>query len=248
MNGRSARREWISRLDQRWYPDCADNWDDELFRNRIAIHINRETRVLDLGAGAGLVTQMNFRGLAAHVAGIDLDERVMANPFLDEAHLGTAENLPFQSASFDVVFSDNVLEHLPDPVAAFREVARVLRPGGRFLAKTPNKWHYMPLIARLTPHGFHRFYNRLRGRAGEDTFRTLYRANSRRDVARLASQSGLRVERLELIERRPEYLRLHPATYVLGRAYEALVNSTEALAAFRILLVAELSKPAEARA
>lgn len=248
MNGTRGTGEWIARLDRRWYPDCADNWDDNLFRDCIARYIGRESRVLDLGAGAGLVTQMNFRGLAAHVTGIDLDERVLANPFLDEAHLGTAEKLPFESGSFDVVFSDNVLEHLPDPVTVFGEVARVLRPGGRFLAKTPNKWHYMPLIARLTPHGFHRFYNKLRGRAGEDTFKTLYRANSRRDIFRLASGSGLLVGQLQLIERRPEYLRLHPATYVLGRAYEALVNGSDLLSRFRILLIAELLKPTETQA
>lgn len=233
------------RLDRRWYPDCADNWDDELFRSRISKYVGPESRVLDLGAGAGLVSQMNFRGIAAHVTGVDLDDRVLNNPYLDEAHLGTAEKLPYSDRSFDVVFADNVLEHLPNPVAAFREVARVLKPGGRFLAKTPNKWHYMPLIARLTPHAFHRFYNQLRGRSGEDTFKTLYKANSRRDISKLASLSGLVVEKLELIEKRPEYLRLHPATYAVGRTYEALVNSTDALSAFRILLVIDLFRAAD---
>lgn len=239
-------RKTIERLDRKWYPDCTGNWDDELFRSSIERHIDGTSRILDLGAGAGIVTQMNFRGVAGHVSGVDLDPRVLVNPYLDHSRVGSAEKLPFADDAFDLVFADNVLEHLPDPLTAFREISRVLRPGGRFLAKTPNKWHYMPLMARVTPHSFHRFYNRLRGRAGEDTFPTRYRANSRGAIHRLANASGMQVRRIDLVERRPEYLRVHPVTYLMGRAYEQLVNRVDAFAAFRILLIIELQKSASA--
>jgi hypothetical protein len=118
-------------------------------------------------------------------------------------------------------------------------------PGGWFLAKTPNKWHYVPLLARATPLAFHRFYNRLRGRAALDTFPTRYRANSVRDVRKLAAASGLNVTHLERVEGRPEYLRVHPATYLVGCAYERFVNLSERLAGLRVLLIAELQKPKE---
>src|SRR5262249_37754350 len=160
----------------------------------------------DLGAGAGIVPQMNFRGLAAHVCGVDLDPRVVTNPALDEGRIANVEQLPYGNDRFDIVFSDNVLEHLTEPARVLGEVARVLRPGGVFVFKTPNKWHYMPTIARLTPHRFHQWFNRLRGRAQTDTFPTRYRANSERDIQRLAASAGLLVERVELIEGRPEYL------------------------------------------
>lgn len=233
----------IGMLDRRWYPDCTDSWDDEMFRARVVPHLNGDSRVLDLGAGAGIVSQMNFRGLAGQVSGIDLDPRVTSNPFLDDSRVASGEDIPYGDNTFDVVLSDNVLEHLPDPRRVFREVARVLRPGGRFLAKTPNKWHYMPTIARMTPHAFHRYYNRLRGRNAEDTFKTLYRANSRRDIRRLVRESGLQLEGVDLIERRPEYLRLNPLTYLFGWAYERFVNSSGIFAGFRILMIVELSKP-----
>ena len=77
-------------------------------------------------------------------------------------------------ATFDRVFADNVLEHLPDRLTVFREIARVLKPGGVFLFKTPNKTHDMPTLARLTPHRFHPFVNRIRGRAETDAFPTRY--------------------------------------------------------------------------
>ena len=90
----------------------------------------------------------------------------------------------------------------------------------------------MPTIARLTPHRFHQYVNRRRGRAEVDTFPTRYRANTRPDIVRLADKSGLSVERIELIEGRPEYLRMTWLTYLLGVVYERLVNSTELLARF----------------
>lgn len=231
-------------LDARLYPDFQHRWDDWLFRQRILSHLGGgDLEVLDLGAGAGIVDAMDFRGHTRRICGIDPDPRVVDNPNLDEGRVGVGESIPYPDGSFDLVFADNVLEHLPDPAAVFAEVARVLRPGGVFLGKTPNKWHYVPLIARLTPHGFHRWVVRWRGRGGEDVFPTRYRANSPGDLRALAAGAGLEVVRIELIEGRPEYLRFSAPTYLLGWLYERVVNRVPGLAWLRVLLVVELRKP-----
>lgn len=233
----------VERLDSWLYPNYERNWDDYLFRERVLEHIGSESVVLDLGAGAGIVEHMNFRGLASKVCGVDLDTRVVSNGMLDEGRVSDAGEIPYADESFDIVFSDNVVEHLSDPQSVLQEVYRVLKPGGVFLFKTPNKYHYMPLIAQSTPHVFHQAVNRLRGRAEADTFPTLYRMNTRNRVRELASAVGLTVERIELIEGRPEYMRIAWPLYLLGWLYERLVNSATCLARFRILMLAELRKP-----
>jgi len=233
-------------MDLNWYPTYAKNWDDQLFRERILARINPDSIILDLGAGAGIVAQMNFKGLVRSVCGVDLDPRVVENPMLDEGRVSDAGEIPYGDGLFDLVYSDNVFEHLDAPAAVYKEVARVLKPGGVLLFKTPNKWHYMPTIARITPHWFHQLVNRLRGRAEADTFPTRYRSNSKSDVVRLAAESGFLVEGLELVEGRPEYLRMAWPAYALGACYERLVNSSSLLEPFRILLVVTLRKPGPA--
>lgn len=232
-------------MDEKLYPNYAKNWDDMLFRERILRHLTEESPkdVLDLGAGAGIVAQMNFNGIARRICGVDPDPRVVDNPYLDEGRVGFGESIPYRDGEFDVVFADNVFEHLPNPEKVFAEVFRVLRSGGVLLAKTPNKYHYMPTIARITPHGFHQWVNRLRGREAVDTFPTRYLVNTPEDICRVALKTGFEVKVIDLIEGRPEYLRFSAPSYWMGWAYERLVNVVPLLKRFRILLVVELRKP-----
>jgi len=233
----------VQTIDQKFYPDCQKNWDDQIFRQRVLDVLTPSMRLLDLGAGAGIVVAMNFKGLAAQVCGVDLDSRVVDNPFLDEGRVSDAGEIPYPDASFDVVISDNVMEHLDYPEEVFREIFRVLRPGGKLLFKTPNRTHYMPLIARMTPHRFHQWVNRRRGRHEIDTFPTRYRCNSPSQIRRHAANVGLNLDQIELIEGRPEYLRISAPTYLMGLIYERLVNALPFFARFRILIIATLVKP-----
>ena len=238
LSGRITR--WI---DERFYPDQRAHWDDDLFRERVLAVLHPDAVVLDLGAGAGILPQMDFRGHARRICGLDPDHRVLSNPYLDEARVGRGEAIPWPDGTFDVVYCDNLLEHLADPIAVLREVARVLRPGGWFLAKTPNRRHYMATVSRLSPHWFHVWFNARRGRRAEDVFPTVYRANTPEDVARAAAAAGLEVDAVELVEGRPEYMRISPLTYVFGLAWERTVNATARLQRFRIVLMVRLRRP-----
>ena len=232
----------IDKLDDFFYAKLENNWDDKLFREIILRHINKDSVVLDIGAGAGIVSEMNFKQNVKFICGIDLDPRVQENPMLHEGKIADASRIPYEDEKFDLIFADNVMEHLEDPEGVFAEAKRVLKPGGLLLFKTPNRWHYMPIIARATPLSFHKFVNQLRGRAGVDTFKTFYRANSKHQVNAVVQKIGLHVSKINLIEGRPEYLRFNTLFYCIGILYEKLVNSHSIFSYFRILMIVEIQK------
>lgn len=229
-------------FDRKLYPDYKDNWDDQLFREEVLAYIEAKSVLLDLGAGAGVVKEMNFKGLSSKVCGVDLDERVLVNHMLDEGKVADVSKIPYPDSTFDVVFSDNLMEHVDSPINIYAEVLRVLKPGGYFLFKTPNKYHYMPLVARFTPHKFHQWFNALRGRKTVDTFPTKYQSNSRGDIKNIGMLAGFSAVQVKIVEGRPEYLRLSLVTYIFGIIYEKIVNSSELFSSLRVVIIAKLQK------
>jgi SAM-dependent methyltransferase len=229
-------------LTQRFYPNPGIL--DHSFRDEILSRIDSTSVVLDYGAGRGRSRIVDFRSIAGTVHGVDVDPAVFENPLLDEARLLEGATIPYDDATFDVVYALWVLEHLEDPCTTFAEIRRVLKPGGVFVARTPNLHHYVPLIARYTPHAFHVWTAQLTSSRHEgDVFPTFYRANSERRARRLAGAAGLRVEKIVLRECMPRRLRFHALPYVMGIAYERTVNRLEVLRHFRGDLVAVLGKP-----
>jgi len=212
-------------LDQKCYPDFGDKWDDRLLRKKILKFLKPDHTILDVGAGRGRILEMNFKRMATRVVGIDPDPRVKDNPLLDEGFEGLADNMPFfDNDTFDLIFCDNVLEHVEDPDRLYSEIARVLKPNGCFISKTPNKFYYVSLIAAITPESFHKFVNAKRGRNESDTFPTFYRANTAKAQRKWAHKNGLKIIEIDSIEGRPEYLRIFFITYLLGILFERIVN------------------------
>jgi len=105
--------------------------------------IPRGTRVLEIGTGRGaLLRHLLSQGYAAR--GVErsverITESRQRHGELPITHV-TGSSLPFTDASFDVVLSFDVFEHIKDSDGHLVEVNRVLVPGGRYLLQTPNKW------------------------------------------------------------------------------------------------------------
>jgi SAM-dependent methyltransferase len=97
-------------------------------------------RVLDVGCGIGLYTGA-FRRETPQVFGVEIEhERALeARERAAGVMQATGERLPFPDATFDVVFSHEVLEHVADDRICVEEMVRVARPGGRIVLFVPNR-------------------------------------------------------------------------------------------------------------
>lgn len=107
-------------------------------------HVEPGQTVLDLGSGAGLDLLLAARkvGPTGRVIGVDMTsemiERARGNVAAAglsnvEVHQGLIEDLPVESSSVDWVISNCVINLSPEKPKVFKEIARVLRPGGRML-------------------------------------------------------------------------------------------------------------------
>jgi len=106
------------------------------------LNISKGSKLLDIGCGNGRTSSYILNNYKARVTGIDFVPQLVAHAgstaitqkegTLDFL-VGAAENMPFESCSFDCAISNEVLCHVSDKKKVFSEVARVLRPGGMFV-------------------------------------------------------------------------------------------------------------------
>jgi RimJ/RimL family protein N-acetyltransferase/ubiquinone/menaquinone biosynthesis C-methylase UbiE len=155
--------------------------EDERYRRGYEAHLHAETqtreyraivdtiaadgpaRVLDWGCGYGqishmlkqrglAVTSFEYRGPDAPDAELPLGHYPDINAYISSEPVA----LPYEDASFDAVLSCGVLEHTGNQEANLDEVARVLKPGGRFhVYKLPNRFSYLEWIARRMGLHYH---------------------------------------------------------------------------------------------
>jgi ubiquinone/menaquinone biosynthesis C-methylase UbiE len=125
------------------YHDLVDDLEVEMVE-RFA----RGRDLLEVGCGTGLLLE-RFGRFARKARGIDLSqgmlERAIARGL--DVTLGSATELPFEDASFDVTCSFKVLPHIPDIRRAVSEMFRVTRPGGFVIAEFYNR-HSIRALAK----------------------------------------------------------------------------------------------------
>ncbi len=103
---------------------------------------------------------------------------------------GDIQNIARQDQTFDTVVSCETIEHVPDPARAVRELARILRPGGRLFLTTPN---YMGTL------GLYRGYLRMRGRVFTEVGQPINQFTMLPRTLYWLSRAGLRIATVDAV-------------------------------------------------
>ena len=106
--------------------------------------------VLEVGCGTGMILK-EIQPVARRAVGIDISSGMLAQAEARglEVVEGSATELPFEDASFDVVYSFKVLAHVEEIERALREISRVLRPGGHAVLEFYNPRSIRGVIKHL---------------------------------------------------------------------------------------------------
>ena len=162
------------------YHELLDELESELVRR-----FGEGRDVLEVGCGTGLILR-RLEQFARSAKGVDISPGMLelAKERGLDVRVGSATDLPFPDASFDVTCSFKVLAHVPDAALALREMTRVTRPSGTVLAEFYNPYSLRGLAKRLGPAG--------KVAASADESHVYTRFDSPRDVRRLVP-AGWRV-------------------------------------------------------
>jgi SAM-dependent methyltransferase len=98
--------------------------------------------ILENGCGVGLyIDKLQAKGGVVIGSEFDLPRAVQAKGTSDFVLGAASENLPFPGGIFDIVLSNEVIEHVQDDRLAMHEMIRTLKPGGRLILFCPNRWY-----------------------------------------------------------------------------------------------------------
>jgi SAM-dependent methyltransferase len=234
-------RALAQRLKQKYFGNVPHPY--AILEREVAARLRADHALLDAGCGRTAPLLVKLKGKARRLVGVDLVDFRCPDETIELFKTDLAR-IPLPDASVDVAMSRSVLEHLEDPLAVYREIHRVLKPGGAFVFLTANRWDYASLIATTIPNRFHAWIvKRTEGRAEEDTFPVRYRTNSRSAISRLAKEAGFEVTDFRFLGQYPNYFMFNGVLFFLATGYEKLLARFEVLAPLRGWIFATLTKP-----
>ena len=203
---RTLEPEVMDTLEEALEYDAMDHRaPNEAFVERL-VALGARGRMLDIGTGPGHVPLLVCERIRdAQVVAVDLAETMLerarakvaaASPEVRgriELRRADAKALPFPAGSFDVVFSNTILHHIPEPIDLLREARRVLRPGGCLLVRD--------LFRPPTPERVGELV-RLHAAGANESQRELFRASlhaalTTPELEQLAREAGL--EEVEVV-------------------------------------------------
>jgi ubiquinone/menaquinone biosynthesis C-methylase UbiE len=231
----SSTRARCLELRNRVYP--VHEWPHERYRKTVSEFGGPDRTLLEVGCGRDASDLQGLKDAYGRLIGLDLEINSPVPCERCVAFVGDAHRLPVASGIVDCVCMADVVEHLSDPVAAFRECARVLKPNGHLVISTVNVRFPPIFVAQALPHGVRQRLNWvLSGTPPDDMFPAVYLANTAKSLREAAGRAGFETVTLEHVSHHPRYLMFSYLVYRAGVAVEQVVRRRDALKGVRHFL------------
>jgi SAM-dependent methyltransferase len=170
---------------------------DDFYEAVVAKLIYEGCSWIDVGSGRDLFPSNKplARTLSTRckiLVGVDPSDNIADNPFVHQRVRSSIEQ--FRSKlKFDVATLRMVAEHIATPELAITSLSHLLRPGGKVVVYTVNRWAPVSVISLVTPFWLHHPAKRiLWGSEEKDTFPVVYKMNTRRRLATLFQGGGFK--------------------------------------------------------
>lgn len=206
--------------------------------------INEETTILDIGCGRTAPVLKKYLGRAKKLIGTEVIPFTEQIEGIELYTHDIVDMKSIKSSSVDLVFCRSVMEHITEPFGAYKEVFRILKPGGQFIFLTANFYDYASIIAHITPNKYHAaIVKAVEGREDEDTFPTAYTCNTKRKIMELATETGFKIAEFKYMGQYPCYLLFNRVLFWLGSMYELFLRRFKSLHFLQGWIYATLQKP-----
>ena len=150
------------------------------------------SEILEIGSGSGRGKQNTRYPRVQKIVGLDLDDRVLKNPFLDEAFNISAtqilEKMP--NVKFDIIYSQMVAEHIENGEEFISSQLRRLKDKGVLIHSTVSKYYWTSLINSLVPENIKNWLIKElgSGRESDDVFPAHYTLNSKHQIEKICNE------------------------------------------------------------
>ncbi len=235
MNKQEYYREQYHKIYPKWRVSTL------IYHDLISDSVSKNSYLLDVGCGhSNLLSDIYSRTL--HTYGIDPDiSAINRNKDIKHIKKSYVEKMPFKDNFFDVVVCAWVLEHLSDPNKAFKEIYRVLKPGGKVIFITPNALNYNVWLIRLIPERFHDFLTKkLYNRQENDTFSKKYLINTPPKIDDLLLSIGFKKINL-ILNGDPTYISFERITFYFAILLEKIFEIRQ-LNKYKVHIIGEYIK------
>ena len=199
---------------------------------KVVAHLNQyaKPKVLDIGCGrkSDIGRYLKEHDTHALIHGADLDEYSLKNTDVDELFICDAADMPFADGSYDVVFSQFLLEHVHDSQQTVDSIARVTAPGGLATLIVPNPTSPASTVAKLTPYSFHLFFKKKiqqYDNVSEDTFPTVFDFKSIKNLEQQMAKAGFTDVESAFIPEMYFRFRYRPIMIRLAMVYTKVLTS-----------------------